>query len=185
MPTTTPTPTLSPATRRLHWLVATFVVLLLAVGFFMTTFDVYAPMPLHKSLGMLALLVIVPRIVWRIKEGWPPPASAYAAWEHALAKLVHWVLLLGTLAMPLSGMAMSGAGGRGLILFGLQLLAPNPDPANPGKVIPLNETVAGAGSTVHEALAWVLLVALALHLAGALKHHIVDKDRTLLRMLGR
>lgn len=180
-----PTSTLSPTTRSLHWLVAAFVILLLCVGFFMTTFDVRTPMPLHKSFGMLALLVIVPRVLWRIKEGWPQPAGIYASWERALAKLTHWLLLLGTLAMPLSGMAMSGAGGRGLILFGFELLAPNPDPANPGKVIPLNETVAGMGSTVHGIVAWVLLVSVLLHIAGALKHHIVDKDRTLLRMLGR
>lgn len=179
------TTALSPTTRVLHWLVAFFIVVLLCVGYYMAWSEDRSPMPLHKSFGMLALVVILPRVVWRLMEGWPQPAGTYSGLEQLLARITHWALLIGSVLMPVSGMMMSAAGGRGLSLFGLTLLAANPDPANPGKVIALNKGLAGQASAMHETLALVLAVALLLHIVGALKHHLIDKDRTLPRMLGR
>lgn len=176
---------LSTTTRLLHWLVALLMIGLLCVGFAMATFEIYALYPLHKAVGVLALLLIVPRAVRRLLQGWPAPVRHYPAWEHGLAVLMHWVLLLGTLLMPLSGLVMSAAGGHGVDVFGFELFAAQPDPARPGEVLPLNATAAGIGHTLHWLAGYAVAAAVVLHVAGALKRHVLDKDRTLLRMLGR
>lgn len=180
------TPTrFSRTTLVLHWFVAFGVIGLIGVGLYMAENDAYTLYPLHKSVGMLMLLVILPRVVWRTINGWPQPVGTHRTWERTLARAVHWVLILGTLLMPLSGMLMSAAGGHGLSIFGWELLAANPDPAHPGKVIALNKAAAGFGHEAHELLASVLIGAIVLHVAGALKHHLVDRDGTLRRMLGK
>ena len=87
--------------------------------------------------------------------------------------------------MPLSGVLMSGFGGHGLQFFGLELMASNPDPANPAKVLPVHGAIADAAHQLHGILGNVIIAALILHVLGACKHHFLDKDGTLKRMLGR
>lgn len=176
---------LSPITRALHWLVALIIITMLAVGFYMATYEVWSLYPIHKAFGVLALLIILPRILWRLKNGWPTPVREYPTWEHKLALTTHWVLILGTLIMPISGFIFSGASGHGVDVFGLVIVPMNPDPANSHEVIPYNETMAGIGHETHEIVGYLMVIAIVLHVAGALKHHIIDKDRTLLRMLGK
>ncbi|MAR93233.1 MAG: cytochrome b [Pseudomonadota bacterium] len=175
---------LSRPTVVMHWIVALTVLGLLAVGFIMHEFKLYSLYGLHKSTGIAIFVVIVLRVLWRIKEGWPAPASRYQRYEQLLSRAVHYVLLIATVLMPFSGILMSLGAGAGLPFYGLDIVARNPDPANPGKLIPLSEPMAKAGAWLHGLLAWVLVVAITLHVAGALKHHLVDKDGTLRRMLG-
>ena len=165
----------SPFTIILHWTVAVLVIGLLAVGFYMSSFEAHALYPWHKSFGVVVLCVAALRIVWRIKNGWPIPVGQYKKWEHVLAKLTHYVLITATILMPLSGVGMSAIGGHGVKVFGWQMI---------GRVAP-NKVLAGFFYQSHEMIAWVILGALTLHIAGALKHHIVDKDGTLMRMLGQ
>jgi len=176
---------LSRTTVRLHWLVAIMMIGLLAVGIYMEEQEVYALYPWHKSLGVLILLLVLPRIVWRIMNGWPKSHEEHSSIETFLAKLVHWLLILGTLLMPISGMMMSGFGGHGIFVFGIELFAINPDPANPKEVIAVNGTLASFGHEVHGVGSNVLIVAIVLHVIGAIKHHLIDKDNTLNRMLGK
>ena len=70
-------------------------------------------------------------------------------------------------------------------MFGLELIASNPDVANPGKVVAISKAWAGVGSEMHVIVAWVMVAAIALHIAGAIRHHIVHKDGTLMRMKGK
>lgn len=175
---------LSPVTVSLHWLVGITIIALLAVGIYMKEFEVLGLYNIHKSTGVLIFAFILARVAWRAKNGWPEPAGNYKRTERLLAKITHWVLLAGTVIMPVSGMMMSGAGGYGFGIFSLTIMAPNPDPGNPQEVVPLNETVAELGHELHEITGYLLIAAVLLHIAGALKHHIVDKDGTLRRMLG-
>lgn len=175
---------LSKLTIRLHWLIAAAMISLFAVGQYMTNTETWSLYPTHKSMGMLVLILVLPRIVLRVIEGWPTPVAEAPPFQERIAKIVHWALILATVAMPLSGMLMSGAGGHGLYIFGLEL-AENPDPANPGRSLPLNESLQGIGSLGHEIWGKVLALSVVLHVAGALKHHIKDKDATLTRMLGK
>lgn len=176
---------LSPTSVLLHWAVGLLIIVLLAVGFYMDSYEVFSLYPLHKSFGVVVFVLAIVRLLWRLAKGFPPPASSYAAWEHALARIVQSVLLIATLLFPLSGIIMSAMGGNGVAVFGFELFPMNPDPANPGKNMPIDKVLAGNARFMHGLLAWVMLGALALHVAGALKHHLIDRDGTLRRMLGR
>ncbi len=174
---------LTHTTIALHWSVAIFMIGLLALGIYMVEVDDKSLYSWHKSFGILALGFIVLRVLWRMRNGWPVPVSVYSKIEQALSKITHWALILGTLALPISGMIMSYFSGRGLYLFGLELAAANPVPDNPRQVIPYNENVAEFFGGVHEIAGYVLIVFIVLHIAGAFKHHIIDKDNTLKRMM--
>ena len=175
---------LSTTTVRLHWIVAIMMICLLAVGIYMAETKTYALYDWHKSFGVLIVVFVLWRIYWRMKNGWPTPVRDYPSHEKMLSKLSHWLLIIGTLLMPMSGFIMSAIGGHGVDFFGIELVARNPDPVDPTKVIPHNGPVAGTAHTMHNIGGYVIVAALVLHIIGALKHHISDKDGTLRRMMG-
>lgn len=166
----------------LHWVVALGMLGMLGMGLYMVNTRTFSLMPLHKSIGVTLLVIILWRIGVRWSRGWPQNVATGAAWEHALARLVHWVLILGTLLMPLSGLLTSLAGGRGLSIFGVPVIAPNLGPN--GKPLALNEGLSDFGGELHGWVAYTILAAVLLHVLGALKHHFVNRDHTLRRMLG-
>jgi len=169
----------------LHWLVGLTMIALLASGVYMAENKVYALYGWHKSFGIVVFFFALWRVVWRIRNGWPTTLGEPSALMHGLAKLVHYLLLIGTVLMPLSGFIMSVMGGHGAVLFGLELIAQNPDPANPSEVLPLNGTLAGLAHQIHGLAGDLLIIGVLLHVAGAYKHHLFDKDGTLRRMLGQ
>lgn len=175
---------LSVNTIVLHWAVGIMMIGLLGTGLYMAENEFYALYPWHKSFGVLIVAVAVLRIVWRIRNRWPLPVGDYTKLEKLLAKIVHHLLIIGTVLMPVSGFMMSAMGGHGVDLFGLELIARNPSPDNPREVMALNSTLAELGHTVHSTAGCVLIVSVILHIMGALKHHFLDKDGTLRRMLG-
>jgi cytochrome b561 len=146
--------------------------------------ETYALYPWHKSFGVLIAFFVIWRIYWRMKNGWPAPVRDYPSLEKVLSKLTHYILIIGTLLMPISGFLMSAVGGHGVDFFGMELVARNPAPTDPAEVIAHNGAVAGSAHTLHEVAGYLIVLALLLHIAGAFKHHIVDKDGTLRRMLG-
>lgn len=170
----------------LHWLVGVGIIALLAVGVYMQENEVYSLYPIHKSIGAILLLFILARIFWRIYNGWPQAVadSSYRTIEHNLAKTILWVLIIGSLAMPLSGMLMSIAGGHGLYVFGFEVIANNPNPELPNKDLALNASVAKIAHQMHFIIGYIMIGAVLLHILGAFKHHRIDKDSTLKRMLG-
>lgn len=176
---------LSSLTIALHWIVGITIIGLLALGKYMESNEAYALYDIHKSIGMIIIAFILARVFWRILNGCPEPASNYSNIEHLTAKVVHWALIIGTVALPVSGVLMSGAGGHGLAIFGWELLAENIDSNNLEEVIPLNKALAGLGHEIHEIVGNIIIIAIVLHFLGALKHHIIDKDGTLRRMLGK
>lgn len=167
----------------LHWIVGIGMIILMAVGLYIENAEARSLMPLHKSFGIALFAFILLRVVIRIRKGWPETASKGKAWEHILARVVHWVLILGTLAMPISGMLGSIFGGRGLSLFNLDLIAANL--GSDGRPVAISETLAGIAGGMHGLVANVLIAAILLHVAGALKHSFAGHDATLKRMLGR
>jgi cytochrome b561 len=177
-------PKLSTTTLFLHWVVGITMIGLLASGIYMAENEVFALYPWHKSFGVLIATFVVLRVLWRIKNGWPTHVSDYSSIEKLLSRIVHYLLIIGTVLMPISGFMMSATGGHGVDFFGLELFARNPDPADPKEVIALNGTLAGTAHGIHEFSGIAILVAVILHVVGALKHHVMDKDGTLRRMLG-
>ena len=169
----------------LHWLVGLTIIGLLATGIYMSENGVYALYPWHKAIGFIILFVALARVIWRMKNGWPTAAANYKPIEHKLASIVHWVLIIATLMMPISGLMASVLGGHGLSVFGLEVFAPNYSVDDPEKTLPINYELSKLGGAIHFYLGYTVIVALSLHIAGALKHHIIDKDGTLKRMLGK
>ena len=81
----------------LHWLVGLTTIVLLAVGMYMTKYEAGSLYPIHKSIGILILFVILVRVGWRIKNGWPEPVDYYKYIERLLSKLVQFFDKDGTL----------------------------------------------------------------------------------------
>ena len=163
---------LATTTVFLHWLVGLTIIGMLATGIYMAENGVYTLYPWHKAIGFLLLFVALARVVWRMKNGWPSAVANYKPLEHKLATVVHWVLILSTLLMPISGLMV-------------EVFAPNFSVDDPEKTLPINYELSKAGAAIHFYLGYTVIVALLLHIAGALKHHLVDKDGTLKRMLGK
>ncbi|WP_428087610.1 cytochrome b [Candidatus Thioglobus sp.] len=175
---------LSALTVFLHWLVGLVIITLAIVGVYMSQNEAFELYPIHKSIGVLIFAVIIIRVYWRFVNGWLAPAANYPKIEKNLSKIVHWVLIIATIIMPISGFIMSGAGGHGVSVFGLEIVAANFDPLTQ-KAIAHNAELAGFMHNTHEIAGWTMIVAILLHLAGAIKHHFMDKDGTLRRMLGK
>lgn len=167
----------------LNWIVALSVIALALIGLYMTSNEAWSLYPYHKSIGLILFPIIVIRVLWRLKQGWPVAVSRYSAVEHSLAKITHWLLLILTLLMPLAGMIYSGASGHGFGIFGLELAPHNY--TEDGQAIAYNEAWRDLGQTAHRYLGNALMVLIVLHIAGALKHHVIDRDATLKRMLGK
>lgn len=157
---------------------------LLTTGIYMEENETFALYPWHKSFGVLIATFVVLRVLWRIKNSWPSHVSDYSSIEKLLSKVVHYLLIIGTVLMPISGFTMSAMGGHGVDFYGMELFSRNPDPTDPKEVIALNGTLAGTAHSLHKFAGIAILVAVILHVIGALKHHIIDKDGTLRRMLG-
>lgn len=129
---------------------------------------------LHKSIGVTIFLLTALRLLWRQLNPPPPLPASMPAWEKAAAGASHTLLYLLVLAVPASGWLMSSALGFPTRLFGLAQL---PD------LIERNRELGEFLKQVHFLLNKSLLALVALHVAAALKHHLVDRDGVLLRML--
>jgi cytochrome b561 len=170
---------LSKPTILFHWLTAILFIGTLVVGKIVENMprgaEKFELLANHKSFGVIVLVIALARIAWRFKEGALPPLSQAPRWQDIAAKSTHHLLLLATLAMPISGIMMSSGGGRALEVFGFELIAA-------GDKI---EWLQSVGSTVHHSAVNVIILLLLVHLAGAIKHQFIDKDGTISRMLGR
>ncbi|AMA47410.1 cytochrome b [Pseudomonas monteilii] len=165
----------------LHWSVALTVFSLFALGLWMVDLDYYDPWrkagpDLHKSIGLTLLAVMLVRVVWRFLSPPPPALPSHGGFTRVAAKAGHLALYLGLFAVMLAGYLISTADGVGIPVFGLFEV--------PALVSNLPDQADTAG-TVHLYLAWGLVIFAGLHGLAALKHHFIDRDATLLRMLGR
>lgn len=166
-------------TVALHWLLAIAMIGMLVFGLILEGLprgdEKSALIWWHKGLGVAVLGFALWRLGMRLAQGFPTVLSRAPAWQERVSTLTHWFLLLGTLFMPISGMMMSLGSGRDIDVLGLFVI-----PAI-GKV----EWMDQAGHIVHGLGGNLIIAAILLHVVGALKHHLVDKDGTLARMLGR
>ena len=161
----------------LHWLVALAVIVQFCWGWWMQGIPKQPPglradaFNLHKSIGLTIMMLMTVRLLWRWRH--PPPAfPAMPKWQAALAHVIHATLYAVLLLHPLSGYLGSVYSGYPVKLFGLTLPPwGHSDPA-----------LKNFFSASHFVTSWVLLAAVALHVAGALKHALVDRDGLLTRM---
>ncbi|VVP83672.1 cytochrome b [Pseudomonas fluorescens] len=165
----------------MHWGVALAVFGLFALGLWMVGLDYYstwrkdAP-DLHKSIGLVLFAVMLLRVLWRFISPPPPALQSYSRMTRIGASFGHGFLYLSLFAVMIAGYLISTADGVGIPVFGLfevpALVSGLPDQADTAGVI-------------HFYLAWVLVIFSGLHALAALKHHFIDRDATLTRMLGR
>jgi cytochrome b561 len=172
------TGTYGAVSRANHWIVSLAFLGMLGVGFYLAygglEREARAPiMALHKATGTLLLFVVAWRVIWRLRQGFPAPTADMPGWQLTVSKAVHWGLLAAITLMPLSGVTMSLAGGRGISVYGLFEIPAFAD----------NDAISGAASNVHGLVAWTLVGLLVLHIGAALKHQFVDRDGTLARMI--
>jgi len=165
----------------LHWGVAAAVYGLFALGLWMVGLGYYdtwrkAGPDLHKSIGITLFAIMLIRIVWRLLS--PPPATlaSYGKWTRIGAHFGHMFLYVGLFAVMFAGYLISTADGVGIPVFDLFEV--------PALISGLPDQAETAG-WIHLYLAWVLVVFSGLHGLVALKHHFIDRDVTLKRMLGR
>lgn len=160
----------------LHWLIAALVVTQVALiaGHEAIEGD-RTFLNLHKSVGLGILVLTLVRLGWRIANPALPLPEAMPRWQKLVARATHVLFYVLLIAMPLVGWAASSAAGRDIVWFGLfnwPLL-----PIGGGR------EMAGSLMDLHEAAAKALYVLIALHVVGALKHHFVDRDNVLHRMI--
>jgi|APTNR8051073442_1049403.scaffolds.fasta_scaffold00566_33 cytochrome b561 len=170
----------------LHWLIAVLIVGMLILGTVMVDltpgsslqFQLYQ---LHKSFGITILALSLARLGWRLANPAPPLPNDLQPWERFLARVTHvsfYVLMIG---MPLTGWMVVSASVWNVptVLFGTIHLPHLPILSTLENKKPVEDVL----KEIHESAAWVVIALLVLHVAGALKHHLVLKDDVLTRML--
>ena len=165
----------------LHWGMALTVIGMFALGIWMRELSYYDPWykdapAIHKSIGILLFLMLIVRIVWRNINIRPTDDPALKPWERTTAHLTHIALYGLMFALMIAGYLISTADGRAIEVFGwFQVPATLYD-------LPEQEDIAGE---IHELIAWALILLAGVHALAALKHHFINRDTTLLKMLGR
>lgn len=174
-----------PLARALHWALALLIVGNFALGVYMHELP-FSPARLqyyswHKWAGVLVLAFSAVRLLTRVLKSPPelPPVieSAMPGWQKLAHHATHIGLYALFFAVPLSGWAFSSAAGFPVVLFGV---LPLPD------FVPVSEGLADALKEAHKIAALSMAGLVLLHVAGALKHHFIDRDGLMQRMgLGR
>ena len=166
----------------LHWLIAIAIISLLIVGKYMhglpnndpNKFFLYQ---MHKSFGITVLILSVIRVLWRLTHAVPALPAGMPAWQQWGAHIMHFGLYALMLAIPLTGWAVASSSSSGIptILFGLVEL--------PHLPVGTDHDTHEFYEEAHELLGNLMILLLVGHVVAALKHHFVDKDTVLTRML--
>jgi cytochrome b561 len=168
----------SAVTMLLHWAIAIGVI----VQWRIAETAEHAPeeeagaiMANHFSLGVTILVLVLLRLAWRFVHRPPPLAAHLQPWERTLAKTTHTLFYVLLIVMPLAGWVAMSSFARGVPVWGLFDLPPLPVPENVERGMAIFELHGVAGT--------VLLGLVVIHVLGALKHTLIDKDGNLFRML--
>lgn len=160
----------------LHWVMAILLIGLLALGLYMVNLPIsFEKLKLygwHKEYGILAFVLVLIRIIWRFAN--TTPQLSLPLLEKIAARTVHWAFYGFMFAMPITGWLITSAAGLPASFFGLfvlpNLIDPNPD---------LIKTF----EAIHKWVGYGLIATIILHTFAALKHHFINKDDILRRML--
>ncbi|WP_112478024.1 cytochrome b [Vibrio variabilis] len=168
----------NPVARALHWLSAILVIGMFAIGLWMVDLTYYsqwyktAP-DWHRSVGILLALATVFRLVW--KHITVAPKVEGNKFEKVGSKVGHIAMYVALFVIFASGYLISTSDGRGIDVFNWFTVP------GLGELFPNQSDIAGE---VHFYAAWFVILAAAGHALAALKHHFINKDNTLRKMLG-
>jgi len=160
----------------LHWMLALVLVGCFCLGLYMSDLPM-SPSRLrlfswHKWVGIIVLSASLVRLLWRLTHR-PPADVGMPAWQRWVARSVHALLYLLSLAIPIAGWAYSSAAGFPVVLFGVLAL---PD------FVSVDQALAETIKLWHKGLAWTMALLVLAHVAAALKHQLIDRDGLLSRM---
>lgn len=170
-------------TKIFHWLTALLILSIIPLGVIANDAPIETDaqiatktllFSIHKTLGVAVFLVALARIAYALTQTKPAPLHPERRVETLLAEVVHWLLYISLVLVPLTGwIHHSSAAAAAPIWIPF---------ANHLPFIPVNPTVSDFFGGLHWLWSKVMVAAILLHVAGALKHHFIDKDATLRRM---
>ena len=174
--------TYSSGARRFHWWTVALLAIQVPVGLFMvyrgTTLNIWdgltdALYSSHKAMGLVILVLVIARLVYRFRRGAPADEPTIEWWQKAAAHATHWSLYLLLILVPVVGwLGISLYGARGV--FGVVTI-----PA----IAAQNQDAAAQVFMLHKYLAYLTIAAVGAHVGGALFHYFIRKDGVLMRML--
>ncbi len=164
--------------KLLHWIMALMIFGLIGLGLYMEGLP-FSPDKLkyyswHKWAGVTVFVLVLARLAWRARHRPPALPTTMSPLMRAAAHGGHAALYLLMVAIPLTGWLMSSAKGVPTVWFGV---LPIPD------LLDKNEDLGDLLQATHKYLNWVFIATLLAHIGAAFKHHLVDKDDILTRML--
>lgn len=167
----------NPVALALHWTIAAIIFATFLLGLYMADLQL-SPAKLrlysyHKWIGVTIFLLVIVRIAWRLTHR-APALLPMPKWQVAAEHASHTLLYVLTLAIPITGWLFSSASGVQTVYFGV---LPIPD------LVAKNKAAAEAFKAAHWYLNMTMLLLVGVHVAVALKHHFVDRDNVLSRML--
>ena len=162
----------------LHWLIAIAILGSFALGFYMSDLPL-SPQKLkfyswHKWAGVSIFLCVLVRLLWRLSHRPPELPDSIPAWQRKVAGATHMLLYLLMFVVPLTGWLMSSAKGFQTVYFGV---LPLPD------LLAKNDELGERLEQAHALLNYGMAALVVAHLGAALKHHFIDRDEVLARML--
>ncbi len=162
-------------TKFFHWLIFFLVIIQILLGFFWQFTGEFKTTVInwHKCLGLIILFLVTLRLLWMLSNPKPVLGAAKPG-ERMVEHLVHGLLYICLFGLPLSGWTLTTALGKPPRIFGYQLSMPG---------VPLNKTLAETSLNIHLFFVGIFSGLLVIHILAALKHHFVNKDNVLKRML--
>jgi cytochrome b561 len=161
----------------LHWLVVALLIVQYPLGKFMP--DIHRgmtpgdAMTFHISFGIVILALMVLRLFWRITHP-VAPAGSLPAWQRLISEAVHWLLYALVLATTMTGWIFASERGWSISLF---FAVPLPMLPTEGSLL------ANDLGKWHGTMEWALLLVIGAHVAAAMAHTFIFRDRILQRML--
>lgn len=155
--------------RALHWLIASAVLFLIGLGWYMTGLSYYDPfyhdaIILHKAIGVIVFALLAIKVVWMFFSPMPIIGKdKLKKWEFNLAKIIHKLLWALIIFMPITGYIISTSAGTGIDIFGLFEI-----PA----LLEISTASKDLAENVHYYLAYTGVAFITLHIAGAIKHRL-------------
>lgn len=162
----------------LHWLIAACVFCQITLGLWMITIPKSPPgmragwFNVHKSIGITLFVLILVRVLWRLAHRAPPLPSTLPQWQRVAAKTSHFLLYVCMIVMPMSGYLGSSFTKYPILYFGMRL-------PHWGWDAPALKDLC---SQVHLVTVTIFIILIAIHVAAALKHLLVNRDGVFQRM---
>jgi cytochrome b561 len=171
-------PAYSVTARVLHWVTAALVLAMIPLGIVIAN-EWGGPIQewlynLHRSVGALLIPIVVVRLLYRVTHAPLPLTQDIPPWQQHAAHVAHWTLYALLLVQPFVGWIATSAYRAPMPMFGLFNLPP---------IWPVDRPLSGQLFVVHRSLGVIIAVIATVHIAAALYHHFVRKDRVLMRMV--